>query len=55
MSVAGSGFCHLTESPCKAKLKYVSGGNVQIDAVVSQDYVASGWHTWGAVKSIYAE
>jgi hypothetical protein len=53
VTAAGSGSCYLTESACKARLMYVSGGNIQIDAVVSQDFVATEVRTWGVVKSIY--
>ncbi|UCH82737.1 MAG: hypothetical protein JSW50_09670 [Candidatus Latescibacterota bacterium] len=53
MTAAGSGWCYLTEPAYNARLSYVSGGTVQLDAIVSQNFVATEAHTWGAVKSIY--
>ena len=55
MTAAGSGSCNLTEPAYKARLSYIAGGNIQIDAVVSQSFIPAEMHSWGMIKDIYSE
>ena len=53
MTPTGSGACYLTQPSYTARLDYVSGGAIQLDSIMSYNFLSTAPSTWGGVKSLY--